>query len=384
MRIVQHFIAVSEGSGGVSAAVLDLVRLESAAGHDVILLTASGGELPGEWRRPGDGTPRVETLDPPTGPLRLLSRASLERTATVLEGADILHLHGMWRPSNYQIASLARRLGVPYVMSTHGTLDDWSMRQSPLRKRLYLSLVEGRNLAGAGRIHATASEEANEIRRRISHDRVSVIPCAFDSGPFESAADESAFYSRHPEVDPGRPSVVFVGRLHRTKGVEVLIEAMGLLARDALDAQLLIAGPAEDPAYLLELEALAAAQPPAVHFLGAVGGAEKFGLYRSADVFALPSRHENFGLVIPEALASETPVVTTRGTQIWAELESGGASLIVERTPEAFAAAIAELLRDEPRRRRLGAEGRRWVLEWLEPRRILEQYEELYRQARMA
>ncbi len=115
-----------------------------------------------------------------------------------------------------------------------------------------------------------------------------------------------------------------------------------------------------------------------VRFVGMVEGRNKLALYRGAQVFALPTFQENFGFVLVEAMACGTPVVTTRGTDIWGELERGGA-LVVERTPEAFAAAIDELGRDAAERIARGEQGRRFVMEWLRGERILGAYEDMYR-----
>lgn len=380
MKVVHHFVRVSERSGGVSRAVFDLVSILAAAGHEVTLLTSADSDFPQGWRAEGRGQPKFVPLAPPYGPIQLFPRAGLEQAASVLKCADLLHLHGMWRPSNYQIVGVTRRLGKPYVMTSHGTLDDWCMRQRPLRKRVYHWLVERRNLDAARRVHATAQAEAEQSRKWIPHERIAVVPCAVDLAPFAEPPEPEIFLARHPEVDAGRPCVLFLSRLHPKKGVDILIEAIGLLRQRNVDCQLLIAG-SGDASYSRHLRRLSEKRVPDAHFLGLVTGAQKLALYRFADLLALPTSQENFGLVIPEALALETPVVTTRGTDIWPELEASGASVIVEKTAEAFAGAIGDLLADEPLRRRMGRVGRRWVFDWLEPRRIAAQYEQLYRAA---
>jgi glycosyltransferase involved in cell wall biosynthesis len=111
-----------------------------------------------------------------------------------------------------------------------------------------------------------------------------------------------------------------------------------------------------------------------------VVGDLKLSLYSMADIFALPTQQENFGLVYPEAMLCDTPVITTRGTDIWRELQNGGAT-IVDRTPEAFADGIGTLLSDPKKLMEIGRRGREHILQWLDTDTIAAQYEQLYERA---
>ena len=111
-----------------------------------------------------------------------------------------------------------------------------------------------------------------------------------------------------------------------------------------------------------------------------VVGDLKLSLYAMADIFALPTQQENFGLVYPEAMLCETPVIGTKGTDIWRELEEGGA-IIADRTPEAFAHAIDSLSSDKDRLAVLGKTGRAHILNWLDTNTVAEQYEAMYQAA---
>ncbi len=111
-----------------------------------------------------------------------------------------------------------------------------------------------------------------------------------------------------------------------------------------------------------------------------VRGIEKISLYQACDLFVLPTHQENFGLVLPEAMACGTPVITTRGVDIWPELESGGAT-IVDGTPEAIARAIKDLLSDPEALAARGERARRFVCDWLNPTDLAARYEAMYRDA---
>jgi glycosyltransferase involved in cell wall biosynthesis len=114
-----------------------------------------------------------------------------------------------------------------------------------------------------------------------------------------------------------------------------------------------------------------------VTFLGMVLGSLKLSLYAMADIFALPTQQENFGLVYAEAMLCETPTIGTKGTDIWRELQKGGA-IIADRTPEAFADAIASICNDKSQLKELGTKARTHILGWLDTNTVAQQYEEMY------
>ena len=99
-----------------------------------------------------------------------------------------------------------------------------------------------------------------------------------------------------------------------------------------------------------------------------------------ADVFALPTQQENFGLVYAEAMLCETAIIGTKGTDIWQELQNGGA-VIRERTPESFADAISELTADKDLLQAKGIAGRKHVLQWLDTDAVAKGYEAMYEKA---
>ena len=118
-----------------------------------------------------------------------------------------------------------------------------------------------------------------------------------------------------------------------------------------------------------------------VQFVGHVGGSLKISLYQAADIFALPTSQENFGFVFPEALASGTPIITTKGVDIWGELLEGGAASIINRTPEAFASEIAALITDPARLDAMRAASRPFVFRTYDEATLLSEYQRMYRDA---
>lgn len=383
MKIVHFLDDIRLESGGVVRAVLDYVKLLAARGHEVTLVTLHAQDVPASWREGGAGLPRVVELPRDRRSFGLMSKAGVEAFERVLREAEVLHLHGPWERTNAQAAGAARRLGVGYVLSVHGMLDEWSVAQEALKKKVYHALVARRMLGGAAVVHVTADDEGRQAARWIPKGpAVEVLPILVDFDDYRELPEASLALERIEGVPAEGPRVLFLSRVHPKKGVENAIGMLPMLAERGHRPSLLIAGTGPS-AYRHGLEALATelAVRDRVHFLGMVKGMEKIALYRLCDVYVLPTSQENFGIVLPEALACETPVVTTKGTDIWREIEGSGGGVIVEQRPEGFAKAVGDLLDDEERRAAMGRAGREWVFRHLDPERILDGLEAVYGRA---
>lgn len=388
MKLLHYLSRFNLADGGVVRAVLDMGALLASRGHEVEVLTCDDTDVPEEWKAGGAGAPRVRKIAPPGLPMGLFKRSQLAEIRASIERADVVHLHACWTNSNNQLARMARSMGKPYVLSVHGMLDDWCMAQKTPKKKVYLALAGRRTLEEAALVHCTAEEELRQSSNWYPRGTGMVVPLIFDLDPYRQLpgpdeADGAFGPVGTGDIDPNLPVVLFLSRIHFKKGVDVFVKAAAELKKRGVRCRTLIAGTGE-PDYEHQIRALIdqLGLRDDVRLLGLVTGTKKVSLYERADVFALPTSQENFGFVFPESLACRTPVVTTRGVDIWSELESSGGAVIADRTPEGFAGAIADLLADEPRRRDMGERGRAWVLAQLDPQTIAARFEEMYERAR--
>jgi glycosyltransferase involved in cell wall biosynthesis len=348
----------------------------------VTLLTCDPADVPETWianLECGDAMPAAVLIDPP-GRVRAHWRgAALERLQRTIAAVDVLHLHTPWQRENVQLAAIANRLGKPYVLTPHGMLDDWSMAQKTLKKRVYLMLKGNRLLRGAARIHCTARGELDQASKWFDPTKGVVIPLLCDLEPFTKLTGPELAAKRFPAAASDAPRLLFLSRVHPKKGVEHLIHAAAHLNRLGRACTVLIAGPGDDD-YLSSLRALARqlGVDERIHFLGMIRGEEKLSLYQAAQLFVLPTSQENFGLVLIEAMACGTPAMTTRGVDLWPELQEAGA-LIVEADGHAIATAVEPLLNDPQRLHILGQRGREWVFDQMAPKRVAREYEAMYR-----
>lgn len=366
--------------GGVVRAVLDLAGEMSRQGHDITLATWDATDAPQDWNNGNPDTPRILKIDPPAR-LGKLTPNSIKLLTRLFKSCDAVHFHTPWEPSNIPAAKICRQLKIPYFVSIHGMLDDWSMSQRALKKRLFLALGARKMLENAAAVHCTAEAELTQSKRWYPNGRGVVVPLVFDIAPYRDLPGPELARKAF-DIDRSKPVVLFLSRVHVKKGVHILVETAKLLTERGIDAQFLIAGTGdEDYANQIKQQIASSNLESRVRMLGMVKGTEKLSLYQAADVFALPTSQENFGFVLPEALACMTPAITTKGVDIWPELEGSGSSVIAEQNAEAFAAAITKLLQDETRQREMGSKGRDWVLTTLDPEVVSGRYASLYKEA---
>lgn len=381
MHSLHYLPTLDPDSGGVRSYVLDLLELLNRAGHDTTLVTP---EPFGHASRPGDaerGAHHLVTLDGRPDLIGRFKQPAIESVFDRLPSPpDLLHLHGMWSTPNLQLADEGHRRGIPHLVTIHGMLDTWCMQKSTLRKKAFLKLGGRRWLHEAACIISTAEGEVDQTRQYFPETPVEIIPAPMDLSEYQvlpgpGLAEEAL--AEH--LDDGLPTVLFLSRIHPKKGLEVLIDASGILRDRGRPVRTIVAGGPEGPyRQAMEGRVRRLGLEECVRFVGPVAGETKRSLFQRADVFALATHQENFGIVFTESLACETPVITTRGVDIWPELEASGGASIVERTPESFADAIAGIVETEGRSADMGGSGRRWVMDYLDVDRITARFLEVY------
>jgi glycosyltransferase involved in cell wall biosynthesis len=159
---------------------------------------------------------------------------------------------------------------------------------------------------------------------------------------------KAAFLKTNPQLR-GKKYVLFLGRIHAKKGIDILISAFARVAADFEDIQLVIAGPG-DIGLANELKRLAAELNIShrIHWTGMVTGDEKWGAFRLAEYFVLPSHQENFGISVVEAMAASVPVLVSKRVNIWREIVAGGGGVATMDRVEDVVASLRSLLNQPP------------------------------------
>ncbi len=294
--------------------------------------------------------------------------------------ADILHSHALWMVPGIYARQAAVRFGRPLVISPRGMLDPWSLARSRGKKRIAAWLYENRNLRAARLLHATSDLEAEAIRRYGLRQPIAVLANGIDLPGPGAAARREVLEARFPELRGSR-WLLFLGRLDPKKGLDLLLEIWRELGARAPDWRLVIAGP-DLGGYGARIVAAVTADPELrsrTTFTGMLEGEEKSAALAHAELFVLPTRGENFGIAVAEALAHGTPVLTTTAAP-WEVLRERGCGWWVAPEVEELRGALAGALRLPPGElARMGALGRDVVAEQFSWDSIGERWVEVYR-----
>jgi glycosyltransferase involved in cell wall biosynthesis len=289
-------------------------------------------------------------------PERLGFCPQLEDTVASLPRPDLIHIHGLWRVHYAQTARYARRLGVPVVLSLHGMLYLEALAEHRTLKQLARWVYQDRVLRHASCLHATSPEEIAGVRRFGFTGPVALILWGVDT---PEHADAPRQLRRIP--DARRRTVVYLGRLHPRKGLDVLLSAWSRLgSREG--CRLVVAG-ADSDGYrsTLTTRANALGVADSVEWRDALSGLERERIFDEASVLVLPSAYENFGLVVAEALARGVPAIATQGTP-WGSLVEEQCGWWIPFGVEPLTAALSDALaRSDAELEVMGERGRRFA-----------------------
>ena len=288
MRIAVVADSISRKNGGITAVVHELCRQYAAFGHEVILFG-----IEDEYSKCDCESAGVEFR---TAPVRLnvgLRYAPKLRKLLLDFAPDIIHVHGIWSYSGIVCSSL----GIPYVVSSHGMLDKWALRQSAFKKKLFSLFFEHRMLRRASAVCALCESESRSIKDFQPELEPVVIPNGV------TIPDED---SPLPTAD-GKKELLYLGRLHPKKGAQNLIPAF--LKTAPPDWRLVIAG-WDQECFRSRLAALAGDSPNVV-FAGPLFGDDKIAALRRCSAFVLPSYSEGLPMAVLEAWSYRKPALIT-------------------------------------------------------------------------
>ena len=280
-----------------------------------------------------------------------LGLISVLRDASI--SADVIHNHSLWSYSNMVAGCVTRKNGATLVTSPRGTLAPAARARSQLKKSLFKP-IQWPAISRAACLHATSAMEYQDIREMGLKHPVAVIPNGID---IPKLARESAVATLRPFR-----RLLFLGRLHPIKGIELLLNAWRALQTAHPDWELVIAGKG-GAAYVNSLHALVASLGlQRTSFPGPIYGEEKSSLYCSADLFILPTETENFGMAVAEALAHAVPVITTRGAP-WSGMVAQQCGWWVERSQSNIVNALDQAMKmDAAGLKEMGQRGRDWMV----------------------
>ena len=392
MNVLHVIPSFAPRYGGPIVAAQGLTRELVRRGHDVSIATTNV-DGPGELDVPLGRPVPMAGVDvwyfPIQRPRWYHFSAPMGRALRdMVRQADVVHIHSVFLWPTTAAAFWCRRLGVPYLVRTTGALDPAALSKryersrtsvvSKAKKWLYLKSLGRRDLGGAAAIHVTSEAELESAQRLSLSPEARVVPLGVSEPPSPGSNDCVAVRQQYSILD-GRKIVLFLSRLDPKKGLDLLAEAAASLAESRDDFALVVAGSGV-PDYEAAVKATYDTHglTGRTAFTGMVVGEDKWRLLRAADVFVLPSRHENFGIAVVEAMTAGTPVVISDQVGIHREIDEAGAGLVTTLDPADVAGAIGRLLDDPDAAERMGRAGAALAAERYSWERVASDVEALY------
>jgi glycosyltransferase involved in cell wall biosynthesis len=378
VRVMPFFDPATQ-FGGVISQARETSRRLAELGHKVLVVTTDNGQPA--------ATPRDAWLEKDGYQIYYASTHVLHRTAPywtpsiakplheVLPSADVLQLNVGLTLTNALARKLARRYAVPYVYNAEGALCPVRLNLRKWSKKLFLLLVERRVLRDAAALQSVTSQESQDLLSQgVPEKRVHLIPNGV--APRTQAAAPSNNSRKRFGIPATASLIVFVGRIHRIKGLDLLLDAIA--KPTDVKPWLLVAGPDEDGSQPgLEAQAISLGIQDRVIFAGIQNGEDKDAIYACADMFALTSHTEGLPNAILEACSHGLPCLVTTPCNI-PEVAEHGAGLVVDCDVAAIQAALTTMLSDPDSRKSMGAAAKRLIEEKFSLNLVVGKLSDLY------
>jgi glycosyltransferase involved in cell wall biosynthesis len=314
-------------------------------------------------------------------PKRFLNSAMLRRwLRTEARGFDAIHVHGFFNFPYLYAGRSALRNRRPLVLSAHNSLDPYDLRKKALLKRCFFGPVFVRPLlAGARCVMCTTElEAARLVTYNVTPEPPRVVVPLPVPPPRPMPRDNE--WRRRHNIPNDACVVLFLSRFDQKKGLDLLVMAMARIAQPHPGAILAIAGGGDDLVArntrdLVQLHRVG----DRVRWLGFLTGDAKRQAYDQCDIFALPSRNENFGLVVVEAMYAGKPLLISQEVYLRETLARYHCAQICETTVESVATALAHLLNDANLRRDMGLRAAAAATKEFAPAVVRKRLQNLYR-----
>lgn len=277
---------------------------------------------------------------------------------------SVVHVHGLWMYPGLLARQLANTSGAVRIVSPHGMLEPWALKNSRWKKRLAAWLFENQNLRTADCLHALCQPEADHIRYYGLKNPIAVIPNGVDFESHANPPSRAVLESRFPALR-GRRWILFLSRIHPKKGLAHLLRAWAKVwkpesgNRKAEDWMLVIAGPDElGHEAEMKLACRELGLENCVTFTGPLHGEEKRAALAGSELFVLPSFSEGFSMAVMEAVAAGLPVMLTPQCN-FPELAKAGGAVEVSPDADSCEAGLRQLLAlSDSERQAMGQRGK--------------------------
>jgi glycosyltransferase involved in cell wall biosynthesis len=272
----------------------------------------------------------------------------------------IIHVTGVWQRTSGAACKIAKNQDIPYIISPRGALGPYSWRQKTAKKVAYYLLQEGFNVRNAAAIHYTTQQELDECNWLKLPGKPFIVPNGLDTKFWQPATEKAKEWRKSKNINEDDFIILNVGRLHDKKGLDLLPEVLAPL-KDLKWKMIFVGGDDDGTKALLESKFKAANIIEKIIFIDRCEPKELPTVYSAANLFVLPSRHENFGNVVVEALACECPVLISDKVGLHNEVAEDGMGWVRPRVAADWSNILEELIQSSDKLAKVSSLSRTWV-----------------------
>ena len=291
-------------------------------------------------------------LDTPIG--------AIFRIKNQIRDFDVVHVHEHRQTLSIIACYFARRYGIPYVVQAHGSVLPFFQKEG--LKNIFDKVFGFKILHGASKVFAlTEVEKEQYLKMGVEEDRIEIVPLGINIEEYSDLPEEGIFREKF-NISKDDKLIIFIGRVHEIKGLDLLIDAFKELADSEDDVKLAIVGPDDGYMDALNLRIAECNLSDKVIVTGPLYKSEKQEALVDCDLFVMPSKYESFTTSGLEAMACGKPLVLTKNNHIhdWVD---GSVGLACDDDKMSLKDAMTEVLFDEELSKKFGMNGRRLIQE---------------------
>ncbi|MBI2617132.1 glycosyltransferase [Candidatus Gottesmanbacteria bacterium] len=368
MRILQviSYMYPAWSYGGPGKLVYELSSSLAAKGHEVIVFSTDAF---GEKRRDESDNNRLNRKSISYYFFKNLSNTLAFRykiflpvnwilsMMQILPTVDVIHIHEVFTELAIVTSFFARSLRKPYIISAHGTLDEFHLTHRKDWKKIFINLF-GKTMFSQAQAFIAATVQEEKEYEVFGVNKIYRIQNGINLHEFKSLPKSGNFRSRF-NITQKEKVISFLGRITHLKGLGLLLESFREVCK-RIPSHLIIAG--SDDGYLsfLKEQRERLRLTKSVHFPGVLAGEQKKELYRDTDIFVYPSPKEGFSLAILEAGASGLPLIVTKGCK-FPEVESHRAGMVIPTNGKQLVHSLSYLLQHDILRKTMGENAKRLI-----------------------
>jgi glycosyltransferase involved in cell wall biosynthesis len=359
LKILVVSESISSDTGGGRSGILGVCSALMKCGHDITLITSGLDEI--DIKNPS-GINIVEHIKVLYfKPFLTLLGTSISFSALYylfrqVKKYDLVLVHSLYKVHSTFASFVSYKYKIPYIIRPHGTLDLFLIsRRRSFLKKLFINYFEKKNFYHASAIQFSSELEKKNAKKFISIFNSIIVPEGINQEAMYKRKVSYEYNHRFKKINSNQINIIYLGRFHEKKGLFLLINGFSYIAAKFPRAKLILAG-SGDSEYTKKVNDLIIKTNlgSQISVTGFLNESDKLSLLNSADIFALPSYGENFGLSVVEAMSFSIPVVISDKVGIFEAVNDAQAGFIVKCNANSVARALEKLVSEKSLRYRLG------------------------------